>query len=260
MKASKTIYLIYYHYSTSHNLTFCYNYIKWRATMKYILLLLMLTLTGCVTQREKELSNINFEISIELLKTQEKLSLYSEPENIVKPLMIRKYKTDDGENLNILAPKDGLISIELEYKFKQLNDKQLIICDNSYWLPSREFVVTKLLPMYRTVNLIPYSDKFDCDDFSRFFSSYAHAFYMRVVINKTMESMAVAEIHYQQKSSVLNMTIANKPLNVPWYIYEKHAINCIVLDDMSLMFIEPQSGLEVRLTDEELKSIYFAKF
>lgn len=228
--------------------------------MKYILLLLALTLTGCVTQREKELGDINFQRSLELLRTQEKLNLYSEPENMVKPLMIREYKMADGANLKVLAPKDGMVSIELEHKFKQLDDKQLVVCDISYWLPSREFVITKLLPMYRTVNLIPYSEKFDCDDSSRFFASYAHAFYMRVVINKSMQSLAVAEVHYQKRTRSMNITIKDTPINIPWYVYEKHAINCIVLDDMSLMFIEPQSGLEVQLSNEELGSIYFVKF
>lgn len=229
--------------------------------MKYILLLLTLFLFGCTTQREKDLSQLAFARSIEILKIQEKLNQYNEPENMAQPLMVRNYKLEDGESLKIIEPKDCLLGMGLEYKFR--NIKTLIVCDNTYWLPSREFVSTKLLPQYQLINKATYNTKFDCDDFSRQFAFWSQLFFARVVINKQMEAIAVAEVHYLKRTSVINIKI-KIPLEIeipiPIFTYEKHAINAIVLDDTSVIFIEPQTGKQEILSEEEIKSIYFCRF
>lgn len=227
--------------------------------MKYLLLLLAFILCGCVSQREKEMSDMSFRKSIDILRLQHELAMYKEPENTVRPFVLRKYKQEDGSALEIAIPADGILGSELEFKFR--NAKQTVVCDVSYWLPSKDFLITKLLPTFRSSNFVPYSNKFDCDDFSRFFALFSQTFYTRVVINKGMEGIAIGEVHYLKKSPpLLNLTIAGKVLEVPFFEYSKHAINCVVLDDLSILFIEPQSGQEIQLSDEELKSIYYVRF
>ncbi len=218
-------------------------------------------LFGCSGQREKELSDLMFQRSIELLQTKELVDRYKEPENVQKPLVIRDYKVEDGSPLRIVEPKDCFLGTELEFKFKEV--KTLVVCDSTYWLPSREYVTEKLLPMFRHTNKMVYTTKFDCDDFSRQFAFWTQLFYTKTVINKEMEAIAVSEIHYMKKSRVGAIKLS-LPLEVdipiPFYVYEKHAINCIVLDDLSVIFVEPQSGQQEILSDEEIKSIYFCRF
>jgi hypothetical protein len=229
--------------------------------MKYLLILLTIVMFGCSGQREKELSDLNFKRSIELLQTQEKLDAYKEPENVVKPFVIRDYKVEDGSPLRIVSPKDCFLGTELEFKFKDI--KTLIVCDNTYWLPSREYVLNKLLPTFRHVNKMVYTEKFDCDDFSKQLSFWSQLFYIKTVFNKSMESIAISEIHYLKKSRAGSIKLklpVEVDIPIPIYVFEKHAINAFVLDDLTVIFIEPQTGQQEILSEEEIKSIYFCRF
>lgn len=226
--------------------------------MKYIIILFTFLLFGCCNQREKELNDLIISQSIDLLQAKEIVTSYTDVDNIARPFVIRSYAMDDGKPLKIVEPQDCILEIELKYRFK--NVKSLIISDNTYWLPSRDYVSIRFLPNFIKINRIKYSIKFDCDDFSRKFSVWAQEFYTKTVMNKNMESIAVCELFYMKKIQPLNLRIGDIIVELPWMRCARHAINCIVLDDLSLMFIEPQSGQEVTLSDDEIKSIYFCRF
>lgn len=226
--------------------------------MKYIIILSIIFLFGCCNQREKELNNLILSQSIEILQAKEIVAAYTDVDNIARPFVIRSYVMDDGKPLKIVEPQDCILETELKYRFK--NVKSLIISDNTYWLPSRDYVSIRLLPNFIRINTTKYSIKFDCDDFSEKFSIWTQEFYTKTVMNKNMESIAVCEIFYMKKIRPLNLRIGDTIVELPWPVGSRHAINCIVLDDLSLMFIEPQSGEEVTLSDDEIKSIYFCRF
>ncbi len=216
--------------------------------MKYLLLLLLL-LVGCDEPRtNKEIARLN-----ELNKKLE------EPENQPLPMTSKTYLfQQDGSVLKVVEPKDCFLSAEVELMFRTLKDNKLIVCDNDYWLPSRKFVENKLLPIYRSyidTHKIVYSNKFDCDDFSRYFCVFSQQLYINLVINKNMQAIAVADIHFVREMSILALV-----MNTTWTADAKHAINMILLDDLTVMFIEPQTGNEIKLTDKEKASIYFCKF
>ena len=226
--------------------------------MKCIIILFTFLLFGCYGQREKQLNDLILNQSIELLQAKEIVASYTDIDNITRPFVIRSYVIDEEKTIKIVEPQDCMLETELKYRFK--NVKSLTISDNTYWLPSRDYVSIRLLPNFTKNNTIKYSIKFDCDDFSKKFSVYAQEFYTKTVMNKNMESIAVCEIFYMKKIRPLNLRIGNTIVELPGYVRSRHAINCIVLDDLSLMFIEPQSGEEVSLSNDEIKSIYFCKF
>lgn len=216
--------------------------------MKYLLLLLLL-LAGCDEPRtNKEIARLN--------ELNKKLQ---EPENYPKPMTSRTYTNLQNTTvMKIVEPKDCFTSTEIEIRFSNIKDNKLVICDNNYWLPSRKFVENKLLPIYRSyidTHKIVYSNKFDCDDFSRLFCVFSQSLYINLLINKSMEAISVAEVHFIKDVSILTLI-----MNSNWTVDSNHAINMVLLDDLTIMYIEPQTGNEIKLTDKEKASIFFCKF
>jgi hypothetical protein len=81
---------------------------------------------------------------------------------------------------------------------------------------------------------------FDCDDFARLFCALLQLAHFR---NKRTneEGVAVGEIHYMQDTG------------------GGHAIVCAFTDE-GRIFIEPQTGLEMKLSNNEIASIFLARF
>jgi len=190
-----------------------------------------------------------------------------EPENQPREKIVRYYEiTDANETIVVTAPADYISAKEIKWRGSQIN---AMVTDEEYWLPSKEFITKKLLPSYKKYmkdNKINYSRKFDCDDFSALFKSFSQKFYTDLVINKTPQAIAVGEIYYRKIStfktdfSFLALLPMKLPIEIPITVEENHAINVVILDDTSIIFIEPQSGEEINLTIKEGKSIFFCKF
>ena len=84
---------------------------------------------------------------------------------------------------------------------------------------------------------------FDCDKFSRGYAWYASVCHGEA-LHSISEGLAVGELYYYIKGDKS----------------QGHAINCAIVDDYEMIFIEPQTAGEVELSDKELESIDFVKF
>jgi hypothetical protein len=189
----------------------------------------------------------------------------AQPENKQREFTKRYYTViDTDEVITVSTPADFVAAKEIEWRYPKLAP---IVTDTVYWLPSKTFVTEKLLPAYvkyLKINKIEYSKKFDCDDFSSLFHAFSQKFYTDMVINKKAEAITVAEIYYEKTTTFITdfpiLGILKLPTAIPVIVESKHAINLILLDDNTTMFIEPQSGEETVLTIKEGKSIFFCKF
>lgn len=102
----------------------------------------------------------------------------------------------------------------------------------------------KILPLFvkklEELGVSVWDKKWDCDDFSSFFRSLAQICHRKS--KGSAEGIAIGEIYYHQDGD-------NEG---------NHAINVIFLENGPIFF-EPQSGLPVKLSAEEMNSIYFFK-
>ncbi len=92
----------------------------------------------------------------------------------------------------------------------------------------------------KTESSIVWAPKFDCDDFARLFCALIMLAHFQSQ-GSAAEGVAVGEIHFIQRTG------------------GGHAIVC-AFTDQGRKFIEPQTGTILNLTDEEIASIFFARF
>ena len=83
-----------------------------------------------------------------------------------------------------------------------------------------------------------WDNKWDCEDFASFFKSMAQVCHKKS--SGTAEGLAIGEIYYHQDGDGEG----------------NHAIN-VIFTENGPIFFEPQQGLPVKLSDTEIKSIYF---
>lgn len=215
--------------------------------------------TDILLEQEKKL-----EENVRQLKDIEMVNKLKEPENQPRPFVTRTYGSseDNAPKVKIVEPSDCIMVQEL-FALMGLG-KTMIVPDVYYWLPSREFVTKKLLPLYKKYKEekhFTYGPKFDCDDFSRNFSIFAQSVYTDLVINKNIEAICAGELYYVPDPETVFYIGGKFIFNVKTIpAGENHAINIIILDDMSVMFIEPQTGEEVTLSPTEKHNIIFCKF
>jgi hypothetical protein len=114
--------------------------------------------------------------------------------------------------------------------------------DVSYAVPTRDWLLNKFYPWFKSERwgggLSAWTRKNDCDNFARAFCVYcqdAHA-----LTPQGDEGLAVGEFCYQAAAG-------------------PHAIVC-AFTDAGRIFIEPQTGKEITLTEQEIKSCFRASF
>ncbi len=172
---------------------------------------------------------------------------------ITEPPIITELTSNNNVVITINVIKDTISDKEIYNLFKVSN---VVLSDATYWKPSKEWVLNNVYPYYFNFlegQGVSYGDHFDCDDFARTFCVMAQLYFYKYEEEHRGESPAIAEIHYQPDP---------KPGTLGFFLFTggKHAINAIVIDDGSIMFLEPQSGKQIFLSDHEKKSIYFVKF
>ena len=117
-----------------------------------------------------------------------------------------------------------------------------IFTDNDYNLPKKEWLFGAFYSFFITelgrlgVNI--WDEKFDCDDFSCMFRLYAQICHKRS--KGKAEGIVISEIGYTQESGGL------------------HAAIC-AFTDKGPVFLEPQTGKTLLLTENEIQSIYRAR-
>ncbi len=132
----------------------------------------------------------------------------------------------------------------LKYPFVARNyPAKVIFSDNEYNLPTYSYIFNKFYPYFQKelfrLKIDGWSQKFDCEDFAKLFKTLIQACHAQSKGNA--EGIAVAEIHYKREDGV------------------NHAINAIITDK-GLIFLEPQTGESLVLTENEEKSIYYVNF
>lgn len=110
---------------------------------------------------------------------------------------------------------------------------------NENWLP---IYYKKYQKQLFKNNVLEWREGFDCDKFSSYYASYAqlYSFGQRWTQNK---GLAIGEVFYYKNGD----------------LERGHAINVIVTDK-KVIYIEPQTGEQIKLTQEELNSIFFVRF
>lgn len=132
----------------------------------------------------------------------------------------------------------------LKYSFVARNyPAKVIFSDSEYNLPTNSYVFNKFYPFFQKelfrLKIDGWSQKFDCEDYAKMFKTLMQACHQNS--DGDAEGIAVAEIHYKRDSG------------------DNHAINAIITDK-GLIFLEPQTGESLVLSENEEKSIYFVNF
>jgi len=143
---------------------------------------------------------------------------------------------------------------ELVYPWQSKNiklPKNFIISDSSYHLPTSSVIRGEIFPNFWrwliTLKLTRWHTKWDCDNFADAFKVFS-AGYFRNTIESEADSLAIGTIYY----------IANSRAESG--MKGAHAINIVYYSDddktLRYMFIEPQMGNTLDLSEEEFNSIY----
>ncbi len=115
--------------------------------------------------------------------------------------------------------------------------------DSNYNMPTKNWIKLEFSPFFMGIlrNLsLPYSFKFDCDDYASLYRVLAQICHKKSAGNG--EGIAVAEIMYKPH----------------WANGMNHAINGAYTDE-GWVFIEPQGGQIIKLTQEEIDTIYYVR-
>ena len=111
--------------------------------------------------------------------------------------------------------------------------------DNSWNLPKNSWLFNKFYPFFQDelfrLGAQKWTKKWDCEDFAREFKSLAQICHNNSPL-ATAEGLAIGEIDYTKESG------------------ERHCIN-IAFTDKGVIFIEPQTGESLLLTENEKNSI-----
>ena len=136
---------------------------------------------------------------------------------------------------------------DITHKYTRVSYNRIFISDSDYSIPTKKWVTRNYKKYYKkkmnedkTLGLL-WKEKHDCDNFSTAYRMYLQALHS-IQPGKSGESIAVAEIWYMRD------------------IGGGHAINLVIVDDYQPLFIEPQTGDEVKLSNKEKLSIWFVRF
>jgi len=110
--------------------------------------------------------------------------------------------------------------------------------DSTFNLPTKTWLFSKFYPYFskelERLGIIEWSEKFDCEDFAAMYKILCQVCHKNS--RSTQGGLAVGAVDYQKDSG------------------EYHCIN-IAFTDQGLVFIEPQTGKELKLSENEKNSI-----
>lgn len=123
--------------------------------------------------------------------------------------------------------------------------RHVYAADATYALVSPKWVEKTFFPWWRSLRfafgLTSWERKNDCDNFARAAAAAMH------------------DCHALTEEGEADAPAAGEV----WYITKEgtgHAINVIITADQGLLFFEPQSGAQKKLTEGEIKSCYYVRF
>jgi len=128
--------------------------------------------------------------------------------------------------------------------------KNIAVSDQTYFLPTLDMVTKEIFPKYwqwlASLKLTKWVHKWDCDNFAEAFKMFSCGYYQQQ-IESNAEGISVGIIHYKALLRAENNTRGG------------HAINVIFINNnnnLDIIFIEPQNGKILNLTEEEKNSIW----
>jgi len=131
----------------------------------------------------------------------------------------------------------------------QLPTARFELADENYAVVKKNWLLHPFYNYYKKVlkglKISGWTEDFDCDDFARLFFSIAQACHAKG--NTKNQGISVGLMFYVEEEE--------------YGMIYGHAINvAIVDDDLSVIFIEPQTGKEKCLTESERESCWFVYF
>jgi len=136
---------------------------------------------------------------------------------------------------------------DLTYKYLRIPYHKIFVSDANYSIPTKKWVTRNYKKYFRrkmgadtTLGMV-WKEKHDCDNFATAYRMFMQALHSKQP-GKSGESIAVAEIWFMQGG------------------VGGHAINMVIVDDYQPLFIEPQSGDEIRLSNKEKISCWFVRY
>ena len=119
----------------------------------------------------------------------------------------------------------------------------MLITDANYARPTTAWLTGKFNDYFRNWlfqnDLLKWAENFDCDNFSSFYYSFAQACHTKS--NRKEQGIAVGEMFYRQNGT------------------GGHAIN-VAITEKGVIYIEPQTGQQIKLTDVEKQSCWSVRF
>ena len=124
---------------------------------------------------------------------------------------------------------------------------KIFISDVDYSVPTKRWVLRNFRKYFLkkmraddTMGML-WTEDHDCDNFSSSYRVFMQALHSSQS-GKKGQSITVAEMWYMTRDG------------------GGHAINFLLVDDYQPLFVEPQTGGEVKLTNEEKKSTWFVRY
>jgi hypothetical protein len=128
--------------------------------------------------------------------------------------------------------------------------KNIAVSDRTYFLPTLDTVTKEIFPKYwqwlASLKLTKWVHRWDCDNFAEAFKMFSCGYYQQQ-IESNAEGIGIGIVHYKAIRRAENNTSGG------------HAINVIFINnnnDLDIIFIEPQNGKILNLTEEEKNSIW----
>lgn len=195
-----------------------------------------------------------FFVSCRIPAERERLSLGPKPKtlHLVEEVKIEPIKIEIPKVVFLSRNENELFNVELRQHFGKTNI--FITGDRKYWLPSKEWIESFVV-FYKGMlekNKVTYSKQFDCEDFAMLFKVMASKCFVDT-ITTDCDGIAIGEYWYYPDINVYLQLVSG-------IVLEGHAINAIILDTGDVIYIEPQTGNIVKLTDSEKSKPYFIKF
>lgn len=136
---------------------------------------------------------------------------------------------------------------DITYKYLRVPHSKIYASDADYSIPTKGWVTRNFKKYFKkkmrsdpTLGMI-WKEKHDCDNFATAYRMYMQALHSKQP-GKSGESIAVAEMWFMQDG------------------VGGHAINMVIVDDYQVIFIEPQTGDEIKLSNKEKKTCWFVRY
>lgn len=153
----------------------------------------------------------------------------------------------------IIQAKELLVPF---YNNNQIIPKNFCISDTDYFCPTIDTVKDELFPKYwnwlQSLKLTRWVHKWDCDNFADAFKLFCCGYYEQV-IESPANGIAVGVINYKANSKAENGLQGAHAINI---IYIDNKENKGRTNNFYPIFIEPQNGKILKLSQEEFDSIW----